>query len=124
MKLTAQNKKLIVNFIMHCKEELGIKTKFSVTLVTEGLADPTAGTFNIETKTITVSCKNRAIADCMRTIAHELTHLKQLEEMDNGETFPENDEELQSYEDDANMSSGRIVRFWGRDHKEIYEDLK
>ena len=124
MDLTDRNKEIVEEFVKHCKKELGIVSKFSVKLVKKGLADPTAGTFNPNTREIMVCCKNRAIADCLRTIAHELTHLKQLEDMDGGEEFPDNDEELQPYEDSANLMAGRIVRFWGRNHREIYEDLK
>jgi Zn-dependent peptidase ImmA (M78 family) len=124
MDLDKKNKALVVAFVKHCKQELGIESKFSVILSKKGQKDPTAGTFNPSNKEIIVCCKNRAIADCLRTIAHELTHLKQLEQMDEGEGFPDSDEELQKFEDAANVSSGRIVRFWGREHREIYEDLK
>jgi len=122
MELTEENKQIVKAFIMHCKEKLNITSSFTVKLMKKGLNAPTAGTFNPSNREIKVCCKNRAIADCLRTIAHEMTHLKQLEEL-NGESFPENDDELQPYEDMANTSSGRLVRFWGRTHKEIYSDL-
>jgi len=124
MELTPENKEIVQKFIEHCKKELKITSRFTVRLIKKGLKDPTAGTFNPSTKEINVCCKNRAIADCLRTIAHELTHLKQLEEMDHKDGFPTNDEELQPYEDEANVSSGRLVRYWGRSHREIYSDLK
>jgi hypothetical protein len=124
MDLTPKNKKIIKDFVMHCRDELGIISKFSIKLVKRGLPDPTAGIFNPATKEIFVCCKNRAMADCLRTIAHELTHLRQLETMGHNDGFPTNDEELQPFEDMANLMSGRLVRFWGRKNRVIYEDLK
>jgi hypothetical protein len=124
MDLTPKNKKIVEEFIRHCKDELGIVSRFTVKLINRGLEHPTAGTFNPSTSEIFVCCKNRAIADCLRTIAHEMTHLKQLEEMDHDEGFPTSDEELQPLEDMANTYGGRLVRFWGRKNREIYEDLK
>lgn len=123
MDLTLENKQIIQRFLEHCKKELGIESKFKVKFVKKGLKDPTAGVFNPNTKEITICCKNRAIADCLRTLAHELTHLRQLETVIGEDGFPTNDEDLQPYEDEANISSGKLVRFWGREHKEIYSDL-
>jgi hypothetical protein len=123
MDLTEENKTIIKEFIEHCKFELQINSKFTIKIIKKGLKDPTAGTFNPSTNVITVCCKNRAVADCLRTIAHEMTHLKQLEDL-NGNSFPETDEELQPYENDANVSSGKLVRYWGRTHREIYNDLR
>jgi len=124
MDLTPNNKRIVEEFIKHCKNEFGIVSKFTVKLINRGLEHPTAGTFNPTTNEIFVCCKNRAIADCLRTIAHEMCHLRQLEEMDHDDGFPTSDEELQPYEDEANLVSGRTVRFWGRKNREIYEDLR
>ena len=81
---------------------------------------PTAGYYDISNNRIFVCAKNRALADTLRTLAHELTHCKQMED---GIVFPEDDEGLQQFEDMANLMSGRLVRFYGRKHREIYSDL-
>ena len=60
------------------------------------------------------------MADIMRTLAHELTHCRQNEQ---GTDFPFDDEGLQPLEDEANTMSGRLVRFYGRKNRDIYEDL-
>ena len=120
MKLTKQNIKLIKNFAIHCIKELGIKNKVKITISKKQTGLPTAGYFNPNDCTIFVATHNRAIADIMRTIAHELTHCKQHEK---GIKFPHDDESLQPFEDEANLMSGRLVRFWGRKHREIYADL-
>lgn len=61
------------------------------------------------------------MADCLRTLAHELTHCKQAQA---GVVFPNDDEGLQPHEDAANVEAGKLVRFWGRENRVIYEDLK
>ena len=81
---------------------------------------PTAGYYNPEDSVVFVAVHNRAIADIMRTLAHELTHCRQKQQ---GIIFPHDDDGLQPLEDEANTMSGRLVRYWGREHREIYEDL-
>lgn len=113
-----QKTALLHKFINHCKEELQIKVPFKVTFTNKQLEQPTAGFFDPNTMEIVVCTKGRAMADYLRTLAHEMTHLKQLVN-DNAE-FPNDDEGLQPFEDNANLMSGRIIRFWGRKHPQIY----
>lgn len=110
------------SFVKHCCKQLGI-TGVTINLrLVYNAAPPlkSAGSYDPTTDSIIVICQNRATADIYRTIAHELTHLKQKL---SGVVFPDNDEELQKYEDEANIMSGRLVRFYGRNNPEIYLDL-
>lgn len=121
MKLTKENLEIIKRFIQHCAKELGLRGKITITLSerqTTGM--PTAGYCDPYGMTVFVAIKNRAMADCLRTLAHELTHCKQGQA---GVVFPNDDEGLQPYEDAANANSGQLVRFWGRENPEIYADL-
>jgi hypothetical protein len=120
MKLTKENIKLIEQFAKHCIKELELKGKIKITLSKHQTGMPTAGYFNPETCEVFVAVHNRAIADVMRTLAHELTHCRQQQQ---GVVFPNDDEGLQPLENEANVSSGILVRFWGRNHREIYADL-
>lgn len=120
MEPNKENMEMIKEFVDHCVEELGIKGEVNIKLLLTAQGIPTAGSYDSENGVIRVSIKNRAVADCMRTIAHELTHQKQKE---SGVIFPESDEELQKYEDEANSTSGKLTRFWGRKHRQIYSDL-
>jgi hypothetical protein len=119
------NLELLSKFVAHCIKELGLTGQHSIklSLNASGIssADVSAGGFNPSTNEITVCVKGRAIADIFRTVAHELTHAKQLlvDKVD----FPDDDEDLQKYEDEANVMAGRLVRFFGRDNREIYSDL-
>jgi hypothetical protein len=112
---------IVKAFAQHCVQELGIRNPAKVVISTKAFSDmPTAGYYDISNNRICVCAKNRAIADTLRTLAHELTHCKQMED---GIVFPEDDEGLQEFEDMANLMSGRLVRFYGRKHREIYSDL-
>ena len=120
MKLTKQNVFIIKQFAMHCIKELGLKGTIHIKLSKHQTGMPTAGYFDPGTCRVFVAVHNRAIADVMRTLAHELTHCHQQQQ---GTEFPNDDEGLQPLEDEANTMSGRLVRYWGREHREIYEDL-
>lgn len=112
---------IVKAFAQHCVQELGIRNPAKVVISTKAFSDmPTAGYYDISNNRIFVCAKNRALADVCRTLAHELTHCKQLEE---GAVFPEDDEGLQEFEDEANILAARYVRYWGRKHREIYADL-
>jgi hypothetical protein len=120
MKLTKENVQRIEHFAKHCIKQLGIKGKVKITLSKHQTGMPTAGYFNPANCEVFVAVHNRAIADVMRTLSHELTHCRQQQQ---GIDFPFDDEGLQPLEDEANLMSGRLVRFWGRSHREIYADL-
>lgn len=110
----------VERFAKHCIKELGIKGPVRLILAAKQTGMPTAGYFNVGARTVFAAVKNRAMADIMRTIAHELTHCKQLED---GVDFPDDDEGLQPYENMAKTSAGRLVRFYGRKNRQIYSDL-
>jgi len=117
---TAKKLKLIEKFVKYCASRLDLTGNINIVLSRVGQKMPTAGHFDPSTRTINVTIINRALADCLRTISHELTHLSQL---DRGIIFPTRDELLQPYEDEANIMSGRLVRFFGRENPEIYRDI-
>ncbi len=120
MQPTESNIALMEKFVRYCAERLELSGDVNIVLSMTDQDMPTAGHFDVVSKRISVTIKNRAIADCFRTVAHEMTHLAQLKR---GTVFPEDDVKLQPYEDEANIMSGRFVRFFGRENQEIYQDL-
>lgn len=113
-----EKSELINKFIKYCCDELKITAPFRINFTKKTPEQPTAGFFDLTNKEITVVIKNRVMADYLRTLAHEMTHLKQL--INDKIEFPNDDEGLQPYEDEANIFSGRLVRFFGRKHPQIY----
>jgi Zn-dependent peptidase ImmA (M78 family) len=73
-------------------------------------------------KKVKVYAKDRALVDIMRSIAHELVHLKQdkdgrLDDKD----YKKNNDAGSPIENEANAKAGEIIRNFGQKHPEIYE---
>lgn len=69
---------------------------------------------------IWVHIKNRNLADICRTLMHELIHHKQFETGTASDDM--DDKQLQRIEDEANAYAGRLMRDYGKIHKDIYEN--
>ena len=120
MERTNKNSELLKEFARYVVSELGIQTNANIKFLFESDPNyPSAGGYLPQEKQVICAVKNRAIADIMRTLAHELTHHRQNELGMIGA----NDTDNQRLEDQANVFSGRLVRWFGRTHKEIYADL-
>jgi Zn-dependent peptidase ImmA (M78 family) len=120
MVQTTENLALIKKFTAYVIEQLDIKSNAKIVFVFNHDPNyPSAGGYFPDKKTIVVAAKNRAIADVMRTLAHELTHHRQYEL----KMIGPGDTDNQKLEDQANVYAGRLVRWFGREHKEIYGDL-
>ena len=65
---------------------------------------------------------DRNMADTMRTLAHELIHLKQFGKGTASDDMDE--DQRQHIEDEANAIAGRLMREYGGEHEEIYENKK
>lgn len=120
MDKTPENLKLLQEFTAYVIEQLQIQSNAKIIfLFGHDPNYPSAGGYLPGKKTVVCAVKNRAIADVMRTLAHELTHHRQYEL---GMIGP-GDMDNQKLEDQANVYAGRLVRWFGREHKEIYGDL-
>jgi nicotinamide mononucleotide adenylyltransferase/Zn-dependent peptidase ImmA (M78 family) len=86
----------------------------------ESRSKHTFGHFTPETKKIWLYVKNRNTADVLRTLAHELVHLKQAED----NRLDQNSGETGSpIENEANAMAGVLLRNFGKDNEFIYETL-
>jgi Zn-dependent peptidase ImmA (M78 family) len=70
---------------------------------------------------IWVHIENRNTADIMRTLMHELVHHKQFEDGTAHSDMTEDEE--QYIEDEANALAGRLMREYGKQHADIYENV-
>ena len=81
----------------------------------------TFGTFDPNDGKIWLYVKNRNMADVLRTLAHELVHRKQDEDgridYNSGDTGSE-------IENEANAQSGILLRKFGKNNENIYENKK
>lgn len=108
----------IAEFVKFCFEKLKLQKKPQIKLTAKN--DTTAlGYFVPENNTIVVVEKGRHQMDIMRTLAHELVHLKQSESrtLDGSTGSPD--------ENEANAMAGVLLRIWGQMHPEYFvEDRK
>lgn len=120
MQQTPETLELLKRFSLYVIKELGIETSAKIVFL-EGKDPnyPSAGGYLPGEKTVICAIRNRAIADVMRTLAHELTHHRQNEM---GLIGP-GDTDNQKLEDQANVYAGRLVRWFGRENKAIYGDI-
>jgi Zn-dependent peptidase ImmA (M78 family) len=71
-----------------------------------------------QNKTIRVVGANRNLADILRTLAHELTHYKQLIE---NRIKPNSGKTGSTEENEANAMAGELLREFGRANPVIFE---
>jgi cytidyltransferase-like protein len=76
------------------------------------------GYFDPNVNKIWVYCKNRNMADILRTLAHELVHRKQDED---GRINYESGKTGSNIENEANAKAGILLRDFGKQHEEIYQ---
>jgi hypothetical protein len=115
---TEENFNQIKLFIQFAKEYLGIKEgQVSLELNRDRLTTTAA----YANKEVLVYVKERAVIDIMRSIAHELVHLKQdIEGRLKSADHEQNNAAGSPIEDEANAKAGEIIRQFGSKHQNIY----
>lgn len=114
-----EKSEIIRDFIKYCIKELDIKTKCKIILTNDKSKTETLAHYNSEKKEIVVYVKGRLLADSLRSLAHEIFHLKQNElnllKPDSGKTGS-------NIENEANAGAGIIIRNYGKNNKDIFEN--
>jgi len=110
---------LLNKFLKFASDYLGIKQpKVVLQYSRDGLTTTAAYS---EGK-IYIYAKERAIVDVMRSIAHEMTHLKQdVDKRLDKKNHTANNAAGSPIENEANAKAGEIMRKFGEIHPEIYE---
>ena len=119
-----ENKKnLAGQFILFCAEELPIENDFDIYIVSErephGIT--TTAVYEIGNNCCKIYGKNRAFADILRSVAHEMTHMMQ-DEMGliNGPIRDAGG----FHEDQANARAGELIKLFAKSkegRRAIYE---
>jgi hypothetical protein len=66
------------NFADYCKQNLGLPNLPDIQFVAERVGQMTTGAFDPSNNKIMVLAGGRALSDVLRTLAHELTHYRQM----------------------------------------------
>ena len=123
LSITEPKAKLIAEFCAFCAAKLPIQDEFEIYLVSErkpyGIS--TTAAYAINENQCYIYGKNRALADCMRSIAHEMTHMMQ-DEM--GLLVGKIKDVGGFHEDQANARAGELIKSFAQsrpERKAIYE---
>ena len=112
------------DFYNFCKKKLGIQSDVPVEFLDKKTDDMTTGAIRIDTGEISVLLGNRAFVDSLRTLAHELVHLKQME-MGKPEQFNPGPEHLRDVgspnENEANAVAGALIKEFVRTYKSSHD---
>lgn len=102
---------LLVKFLKYVVKELDLEDKeIKIRLLGPNPQEPiTTGAYNPSNKTCSTIVAGRNLVDWCRTIAHELTHYRQDLDGKLNSPHPEIGGEI---EDDANIYSGRCVKYF------------
>jgi len=101
----------LVKFIKFIQDELDLSTPFRVQLVANRSDDlKTYAYYDPNSGLVKVYCKNRGLADVLRSVAHELIH--HLQNQRGQLQFPVQDVGGQ-IEDEANSVAGQLVKKFG-----------
>jgi len=123
MKDLPEKTYLMGDFINFCAESLPISGDFKIFVVDdrEGHGIKTTAAYHRGDNLIKVYGKNRALVDVLRSIAHELTHLKQDE---NNMLVGQIQDAGGPIEDEANAKAGELINLYAQsrpERKKIYE---
>ncbi len=125
LEVNHQQVNIIKEFIKFVSQEINLKNipaKITLSYDTKlAKANHTFGVFSSGDNSIWLYVKNRNTADILRTLAHELVHRKQAEDnrldVNSGDTGS-------PIENEANALAGVLLRKYGKQHEEIYENMK
>ena len=100
------------DFVDFCQQELGYSTPATCDIVDNRDDLVTLAAYNLKDNSVKVYGKDRAIADILRSVAHELVHHKQLEDgrIDINNLPKDIGGEI---EDEANAVAGQLVKKFG-----------
>lgn len=109
----------INHFVDFASKNLELQRRPTVILLNVREPEMTTANYNLENGEMKIYSKGRALCDICRSIAHEMVHQRQHENIKDGETL--NGETGSPHEDEANAIAGRLIRMYGSENPEFYE---
>ncbi len=118
---TIDRDKITQDFVDFCQQELGYAVPATCEVMDNRDDLVTLASYNLKDNSVKVYGKDRGLADILRSIAHELVHHQQLEDgkidIDNPPQDIGGD-----IEDEANAVAGQLVKKFGYENRNIYEN--
>jgi hypothetical protein len=104
---------IMSGFIVYCTEKLPVRCDFEIHLIADrGDGKMTTGVYIVGDHVVKVYAKSRALADVMRSVAHEMTHMMQDE---SGMITGPIQDAGGFHEDQANAKAGELLKTFARD---------
>jgi len=114
-------------FINYVVDELNIEIPPTIYVEKEPSSEYTGGTYRYKggTERIKVRSKDRSLMDILRSLAHELVHHKQKEDgmFEDKEVIKDIPEVGGHIEDEANAIAGRLIKKYGKQNYDLYEQV-
>ena len=123
LPMTEEKVKLAGEFCLFCANELPIEGDFEIYMVADRKPHniSTTAIYEVGNNCCRVYCKNRQLSDCLRSIAHEMTHMMQ-DQL--GLIVGHIRDAGGFHEDQANSKAGEILKLFAKSKPErrvIYE---
>ena len=106
-------KEITLTFTAFIVKELNIKTPYTIKFSDDRSKFETFAYYDPQNHEIDVYTKGRAVADVLRSLAHEMVHHQQNQEnkLNTGESIPDIGGPI---EDEANAVAGQLVKKFGK----------
>lgn len=114
---------MLDTFVSFASDKLGIKSLPNIKYKSndEHGNQPSFGGYNPSNSDLIVSTKNRHPMDILRTVAHELVHHKQKEDMRLGHDIEQEGSTGSDIENEANAEAGKLMRWFGKANPEYFK---
>lgn len=115
-----QREETIDDFVNFSTNYLGLNQKPNIILLSKREPDMTSASYDPNDCSIKIFAGSRALFDICRSIAHEMVHQKQHQEIEDPSDL--DGSTGSPHEDEANAMAGRIVRTYGKDNPGFYDE--
>jgi len=115
-----QQKQRIDHFIDFAMNHLGLERRPNVNLLSSREPGMTTASYDLNSGDMKVLCGKRAVFDVCRSIAHEMVHQKQHQEIDDPSQL--DGDTGSPHENEANAVAGQLIRLYGKENPEFYDE--
>jgi len=115
-----KQKARITHFVDFASSHLGLEKKPNIIMLSKREPEMTTASYDLNSGDMKVLCGNRAVFDICRSIAHEMVHQKQHQEIDDPAKL--DGSTGSPHENEANAVAGQLIRIYGKENPEFYDE--
>lgn len=118
--LEEKQKARINHFVDFAASQLGLERKPNIIMLSKREPEMTTASYDLGSGDMKVLCGHRAVFDICRSIAHEMVHQKQHQEIDDPSKL--DGSTGSPHENEANALAGKLIRIYGKENPEFYDE--